>query len=699
VTIVSAQQTFPSSLGHNDRRSIVELIRLGATWEDDLSPFQALRHFYDPVNDRALDLPSVGTTLSIPSPDWALEDRQEYPGPEIAEQRFSYKDARSYLFQALTDPSEAQRRKYFGLMFQSLGHVMHHLQDMAQPQHVRNDPHCDRDTCWVVAKLTGAPLLYAPSLYERYTNLDKADDPINQIRRNLPYEGVGSTPVYPGAGATAGAFRTPRQFWRTTPQGSDTSTGKGIAEYTNRNFFSAGTIYRYDSPRVREITQPDEVADIRQLLPGTTLSGTISFYRSVVTDSLAGGEPIENPRAAAHSIFSPELRQQISSTEVHRMYLGLNRFTFDAAHRFLIPRAVAYSAGLINYFFRGELEIGPGDDGIYGAVDHTLEKDANVHGFRSIRLKVRNVTPGGSGPDDEPVVENIPANSGGALLAVVRFHRNDCYRPDLSGEFGSPGIDWRTCRSPVESLVVSDTLPVPHGINREAVPMTFAFPDPVPINATDVRLQIVYRGPLGDEQDSVAVATRDISEPTYIYQYSTWDQFLYQQFPFVSAGSNTFQQWCAQGFEKYDDCRRAMGLTWKLRFAATPGYTDTPAVSEGTWRPLSAKPPFDPALTLPAPVGTYARVAVLADLDPVPIVLVQEGVNILNGTVVFQWGQGTFIVNRNQLDQASGEMISTSTYVSGRGIFVHAADGFLLNAGTAPSIPPLVPEPSEIHLQ
>ena len=31
----------------------------------------------------------------------------------------------------------------------------------------------------------------------------------------------------------------------------------------------------------------------------------------------------------------------------------LNRFNFDAAHQFLIPRAVGYSAGMINYFFRG----------------------------------------------------------------------------------------------------------------------------------------------------------------------------------------------------------------------------------------------------------------------------------------------------------------------------------------------------------
>jgi hypothetical protein len=641
----------------------------------------------------------VGTALSIASPDWALEDRGDYPGPGIAEQQFSFKDARSYQYQALTDTSESQRRKYFGLMFQSLGHVMHHLQDMAQPQHVRNDPHCDRDACWAAAALTGEPILHSPSLYEKYTNLDKANDPVNQIRRNLPYLGAGSAPIFPGNETTAASLGLPRHFWRTTSPGSDLTTGKGIAEYANRNFFSAGTIYRYDSPRLPEITQPDETADIRELLPGTTLRGTVSFYRSAITDAVSESGPTWNPRAASHSIFDRDLRQYISSTEEPRLFLALNRFTFDAAHQFLIPRAVSYSAGLVNYFFRGRFEIERPDDGIYAAVDHTVEKDPNIHGFRIIRLKLRNLTPGGFGPDGQPVVETIPEGAAGTLVAVVKFYRNNCYRSDLSGEYGSPGIDWRACRASSESIVVSNPQPVPTGINQRATPMTFEFPNPLPINATDLRLQIVYRGSLGEELDAVAVATRDIAEPTYVYQYSTWDQYLYQDYPSVSGGPNTFEQWCAQGFPQVDDCRRAMGLTWKLRFAPTPGYTDHPTVPEGTWTPLVDEPEFMPVLTMTAPVGTFARVAVLADLDPVPIVLVQESIDAVHGSSSFQWAQGTFIVNRNQADPLTGEMAVTSAYVPGRGIFVLAADGFLLNAGTAPNIPPLVPAASLVQWQ
>jgi hypothetical protein len=38
-------------------------------------------------------------------------------------------------------PSPDERDRMLAEMFQSLGHVIHHIQDMAQPQHTRNDAH------------------------------------------------------------------------------------------------------------------------------------------------------------------------------------------------------------------------------------------------------------------------------------------------------------------------------------------------------------------------------------------------------------------------------------------------------------------------------------------------------------------------------------------------------------------------------
>ena len=66
--------------------------------------------------------------------------------------------------------------------------------------------------------------------------------------------------------------------------------------------------------------------------------------------------------------------------------------------------------------------------------------------------------------------------------------------------------------------MVSDEVTVPAGINDTMQPLAFNFQKPIPINASDLFLQVVYRGPLGDEANAVVVATKDISsQPFLIY--------------------------------------------------------------------------------------------------------------------------------------------------------------------------------------
>ena len=81
-------------------------------------------------------------------------------------------------------------------------------------------------------------------------------------------------------------------------------------------------------------------------------------------------------------------------------------------------------------------------------------------------------------------------------------------------EFNAPPSG---CRASEEKIVVSTRKEnVTLNAGDSAMPMTFDFPTPVPVNALDVYLQVVYRGPLGTESDAVVVATKDISEPTHI---------------------------------------------------------------------------------------------------------------------------------------------------------------------------------------
>ncbi len=119
LSIEDRDQMFPNS--QDDQRRVIDLISDGARFEDD--DLRGLNHFYDPLNNRPLPVPLTTHT----SPDFALEDRGEIGG-----QDFSFRDTRNFFYNALTLPTTEERERNFGLTFQGLGQVIHHIQDMAQ---------------------------------------------------------------------------------------------------------------------------------------------------------------------------------------------------------------------------------------------------------------------------------------------------------------------------------------------------------------------------------------------------------------------------------------------------------------------------------------------------------------------------------------------------------------------------------------
>jgi len=46
---------------------------------------------------------------------------------------------------------------------------------------------------------------------------------------------------------------------------------------------------------------------------------------------------------------------------------------YDAMADLLLPRAVAYSTGLINFFFRGQIEISLPQEGVFAVADHSSQ--------------------------------------------------------------------------------------------------------------------------------------------------------------------------------------------------------------------------------------------------------------------------------------------------------------------------------------
>ena len=372
----SSNEIFVNPNNVNGKKiSIIGLFRNGAKFEDDFP--RSLHHFFDPDKDRALTPPILGE-IGMRSPDWALEDGGDVTAPLAGAQEYSYKEAMTYFFRALTLRTEQERELNWGKMFQTLGQVIHHVQDMSQPEHVRNDQH-----------LTGVD----SSWYEKYTNDHKGDSYFTNLMS------AGSYPIP--------TFPTAREFWTTTDN-------RGIANFTNRNFFSKDTNFQYNDgvisasaeyslpdpttlfPVSRNISDADLLGTQGQVLcdylkQNYTLDNPatgdcyIDFIRTNVTDNLNPSFSNENPMAASLSIFDDELERYNSSilfeeddgdsVMVDRRP-SLNQFNFQAAHNYLIPRAVAYSAGLINHFFRGKIDMIPNPVGDGWVIQNQSDEEA-----------------------------------------------------------------------------------------------------------------------------------------------------------------------------------------------------------------------------------------------------------------------------------------------------------------------------------
>ena len=138
-------------------------------------------------------------------------------------------------------------------------------------------------------------------------------------------------------------------------------------------------------------------------------------------------------------------------------------------------------------------------------------------GFDTVKLKLRNTT------------ENNEAIGAGTLVAVAKFHRNGCYTDDLAGEplLGATSPPCSIYRTRDEEIVVSSELPITGLDATTAQQFVFTFDKPIPINATDLFLQVVFKGQLGSETGAVVVATKDTFEPTYLAFINNTDEILF----------------------------------------------------------------------------------------------------------------------------------------------------------------------------
>ncbi len=258
------------------------------------------------------------------------------------------------------------------------------------------------------------------------------------------------------------------------PPDEASSATFGLAEFSSANFFSPDTISHtaYADP---VLPLPAlNLLDLASVEPYTT--GVNRAYRG------KSGNGVRVERMVAEGIF-----YRFLPPFVHNVVLDDRVFETYAAH--LLPRAIGYAAGLLDYFFRGRIEIAPPARFAYGLAAY---QPGNAGAFTKLRFKVRNATPN-------------EATGPGEMIAVAQYRR---------ALTGANLIDNPNASISSERFFAVSTPLTAVALTDAFQEFTFDFAQsPIPANSADLFLTVVYKGRLGLEDEAVMVGGKDLFEP------------------------------------------------------------------------------------------------------------------------------------------------------------------------------------------
>jgi hypothetical protein len=318
-------------------------LREGSVDEDDYTIIPLFlrfnNHFYNPIDGSGLHF---GIITGYPAPSWGLEDDATY-----SEQLYSIKDARDYFYKGLTMTTKTNREQNIALTFRTLGQVIHLIEDMDQPQHTRNDPHGG-----LFGLKWGPQILGQKSRYEEYVEINYS--------------------TFEYSGYSAVSFDNYRSYFVT-------SNGKGISQFSNRNFVSHGTNFTkleqgnsapgFPDPKLDLNKASDETIQTTDMY-GNPVTGVMTFFGNTIVDIYTGDTSTQNDKMTTFSLLDQDLIKRDKPPT-----FTLNDRNYYTAANILLKRAVGYSAGLLNYFFRGNIEMIPDETGSgYVIVNNTGEK-------------------------------------------------------------------------------------------------------------------------------------------------------------------------------------------------------------------------------------------------------------------------------------------------------------------------------------
>lgn len=592
----------------NSEKAIKEWLQEGADKEDAGNWKDAVKgqarfnnHFYNPLapmSSAGLDdviVKTIPNPALIPpfitvywpvsgeaAPKWAHDNEKQ---DTAVEGNWTWGKTKTFYYKALTSRTDAERQSYFAQTFKGLGHQMHLLQDMAVSAHVRNDGHPEESIQYEMIK-RGLPVgdLYFENWAKKYP------DKISAFAAN---------PVFPSIDLTENPYNlTPiAQFYDseqyTAGAYPDTSPSWGIAEYTNANFVSYDTIFTdYLSATDKHyFPYPSYNTACYNIIESENIgTGKKERYLSKTCQ----GEPVA--RFAAASPLFPYL------WPLYKGALKLDSSTHRDYAEKLVPRAVGYSAALLNYFFRGRirLEPAPGNPGAYVIRNNS---DENMRGIFSLyydnlngdRILIKKNLGYGlltinAKQSSDPVVFDMPTDAkepgkyilvfqgtiGAESGAVAGFVTSRIFQITPPSQFiysmvdaGSAKPEFTDIKVKIKNISTETmqngtlqavakykkTTDDPNFLYAVSTPKTgislgtdateFSFDfrgSPIPINATDLYLEIIFKGIIGTEQDATAIGIKDISEPTPIDLFNSTDRICLNSKWYISGSPAAIAQ-------------------------------------------------------------------------------------------------------------------------------------------------------------
>jgi len=432
-------------------------------------PTRSVNHFHNPLGGlwkySGLDawvgpLHYTGESSVL----WAQNQNQDPGG------KWSWQDSRRYYYIALTGrdtdgnvvaPKKQDRDLYFAKTFRAIGQLMHLIHDASVPAHVRNQIHIlfnyekwiekirtgNQDEQALFDQFIARAISFDPSILN-FTVLDSSAP--------IPIANIIDTDKYNGSNPDV-----------------TTDTAIGIAEYTNANFFSERTIFKnfqYPNKNTSVDVEDQDISDPRGIKPSLKRP---YYIKKRDGENTASNERLAQGKQGYRLATAGLLYRYAPDKDTPALDEGVYN---DYAEK-LLPRAVGYSAGLLEYFFRGKLYVAllaPSvDQAIYNfGNENDMGRDiGTVAMFIQNSSKLNNAI--------EPIGQ-------GTISLTVSY------------------IDSRTGETVYQPAGTGSVTDIPDTGSQNFLVALFTLAQPIPTQfAKELTYYLVFRGRLGKEEDAV----------------------------------------------------------------------------------------------------------------------------------------------------------------------------------------------------